>query len=134
MFQELKVDARKIPNRFGEVEEVEPIGEMPVPEPEPMAVATFVVEQVESPAVEVELPTEPPQVDVVPVAEEVEAPEVEVFDEPIESAPEPQPTITEVEYWWDAPAPRPTNGVVVEHESALPNGWLPEPVIHPHRW
>jgi uncharacterized protein YhaN len=135
MFQELKVDARKIPNRFGEVEEVESIREMLVqePEPEPMAAEPVVVEQVESAAVELELSTEPPHVDFVPVAEEVETPEIEVFDEPIESAPEPQPTITEVEYWWDAPAPRPPNGVV-EHESALPNGWLPEPVIHPHRW
>jgi hypothetical protein len=135
MFQELKVDARKIPNRFGEVEDVEAAVEQPAHEPEPerVSVAPVVVQQVEPRAVEVARTPEPPQVEIVAAVEEVEEPEAETFEEPIEIAPEPRPTTSEVEYWWDSPAPRATNGLI-EHENTLPNGWLPEPVIHPHRW
>jgi uncharacterized protein YhaN len=126
MFQELKVDARRIPDRFGEVDDVEPtIEPEPLPEPSPVAVAAVVVEPL-PPPVEVEPDPEPPQVEVAAAVEESQ---VEVFDEPVETAPE-APAMTEVEYWWDTPTRPPTNGTV-ERESELPNGWLPEPVI---RW
>jgi uncharacterized protein YhaN len=125
MFQELKVDARRIPNRFGEVEDIEPtIVPEPLPKLVPVDNAPVLVESL-PPPVEVEERPKPPAA--------VEEPEIEVFDEPVEIPPEHAPAIAEVEYWWDRPSIQPARGAV-ERDDARPSGWLPEPVIHHERW
>jgi len=128
MFQDLKVDARRIPNRHGDIDEVveepqpEPVPE-PVavePQPEPIALpAPVVVEAIVEPA---------PVIEISEVVETTEKPIEEVLEEVV--LPPPPAEIAEVEFWWDAP--QATNGKHEPDES--PSGWLPEPVIHPQRW
>ncbi len=124
MFKDLKVDARRIPNRFGEVEEdavVEPPTPEPIPAalpPEPVLVAPKMIEPPPHPAppsiVEFELEEEPMEEFIVP-----ELP--------------PAPVVAEVEYWWHELAASGADHST-ERESSAQNGWLPEPVIHPERW
>jgi uncharacterized protein YhaN len=120
MFQDLKVDTRKIPNRFGEVEDAEPaLEQVPVLEPAPAA-------SIPEPAA----PQPAPQIEE-PVVVALEEPDLEVLDEPDQPMPEPAPATMEVEYWWDAPES--PNGAAAEHDDASPSGWLPEPIIHTQR-
>jgi hypothetical protein len=123
MFQELNVDTRRIPNRYSDVEEVAPTIEPPrIPQPEPVAEAP-------APApVEIEQTPEQPQLEMHDTAVE------ESYGASIEEPSEPAPTCVEVEYWWDRPAPAQTAGDVNEDDDVSPNGWLPEPVIHPQPW
>jgi uncharacterized protein YhaN len=120
MFQELKVDTRRIPNRFGEEE-------APV-EPVPVAVAEPVVVEV------VAEPVAPRPAVVEPIA----TPVLEVIDEPEEVIPSPEapepstPSLLEVEYWWDPVPVKNSNGHVVERDDDAMD-WMPEPVIHPRR-
>jgi uncharacterized protein YhaN len=125
MFQELKVETRRIPSRFGE-EEAATEQSMPIALPEPVAVV-------------VSEPVVPPPVEVEPIPAPVfEAPAttdnsvMEIVDEPAEIAPEPPPSILEVEYWWDSAPARDTNGHADAGGAA--SEWMPEPVIHPQRW
>ncbi len=97
MFQELKVDTRRIPNRHGDAEEV---ADDPQPEPGPEPVA-----------VKPEPVSTPKLVEVVPEPEPVvvEAPPVAAIERIVEPpAPEPEPLpaaeLSEVDYWWDAGA------------------------------
>jgi hypothetical protein len=114
MFQELKVDVRRIPNRFGETQEqvVERIPEPIAAPPEPVLVVPPVVKQ------------------PVVVVEELEPEPAEQF---IAAELPPAPDLAEVEYWWQPPATQNWGGAR-ERDEASPNGWLPEPVIHPQRW
>jgi uncharacterized protein YhaN len=130
MFQEIKVDTRRIPNRHGgaeEVEESQPTpGALPEPVPELVAVAPEPVRPELSPLpVPTAMNAEPQP--VVVVESEVEVGEMEVAPVPI-----PEPALAEVEYWWDSTTSHETNGAG-NHDSH-PAGWLPEPVIHPDRW
>ena len=122
MFQELKVDARRIPNRHGETEE---LVAMP---PEPPAVEPIIEAYLPEPAPRVsEVIEETPPVLVVEDIEVEPAQELVVAEQP------PAPRVEEVEYWWQQPAPVGWDHGV-KRESPLPNGWLPEPVIYPERW
>ncbi|MCI0334307.1 MAG: AAA family ATPase [Planctomycetes bacterium] len=124
MFQELKVDTRRIPNRHGDAEEVV---EEPQPEPVPEPVA-----------VEPE-PVPPPKVvEVAPEPEPVvvEAPPVVAAERIVEpSAPEPEPQpapgLSEVEYWWDAGAFR-SDTSDDEPEEAEFDEWF-DSATHPQR-
>jgi uncharacterized protein YhaN len=123
MFQELKVETRRIPNRHGEVKDVvetpqaEPAPEpVPKPAPEPVMVAP-------PPAPPEPEPPKPVQEKRRRKREVVRALEPVVEEVVVKESPA-EPTLTEVEYWWDD-APHATNGS---------SDWLPEPVIHPERW
>ena len=95
MFQELKVDTRRIPNRFGDEEVADEPG-VPIVLTEPVAVAA--PEPVPTP---VEVAPIPRPVFEVPVAKDDSV--MEIVDEPDEVPP--PPPLSEVEYWWE-PAPR----------------------------
>ncbi len=129
MFKELKADTRRIPSRFGEVDE-------PADEPQPEPVVDEVAVEAEEAAVEPEPVVLPPQwpVEVEPVAAvEVQVePVEEIVVEVAEPTPDPEPPEAEIEYWWDA-MPQHSNGAS-EHKGNSSSGWLPEPVIHPQRW
>jgi uncharacterized protein YhaN len=118
MFQELKVDTRKIPNRLGDTEDAEPALPPPValPEPEP------------EPRDELPLHAPPAATPVeakpVPVVVAAEAPK-----EPAAMPEPPGPAILEVEYWWDTKLPQRSSGRVNGDDEA-PHAWLPEVVIH----
>ena len=140
MFKDIKVDARRIPNRHGEQDEavVEPQPEpVPKPVPEPMIVAVE-APQPEPPQPEPELlPPEPVKVKSQrkpPKVEEPEPPVIEqeeiVYEEPVPAAP--APVVQEVEYWWDAAPPNGANGAAHNEEDPT-GGWLPEPEIR-QRW
>jgi uncharacterized protein YhaN len=115
MFKELKVDTRRIPNRFGEVEET-PQGPQAEVAPEPIAVQPEPAALPPSPPIEIEPPAKPAVIENAEVAAEL---------------PTSDPTITEVEYWWEA-MPQDSDGATEHGDPA--SGWLPEPLIHPQRW
>jgi hypothetical protein len=123
MFQELKVDTRRIPNRFGD-EEITDDPSVPIVLAEPVAVAA--PEPVPVP-VEVEPISKP----VFEVSEATDDSVMEIVDEPDEAPPTPPPL--EVEYWWEPAPSRDTNGRGEVAEPAA-GDWMPEPVIHPQRW
>ncbi len=123
LFRELKGDTRRIPSRFGEVDQ--PVEE---PQPQPLAI---------EPALSVEPPLKP--IDVKPVVERapvvVEEPQEDLEEEVVEeiAATEPaSPTVREVEYSWDDPPDVADSAIESDDEPSV--GWLPEPVIHPQRW
>jgi hypothetical protein len=122
MSQELKVDTRRIPNRFGD-DEITDEPSVPIVLAEPVAVAA--PEPVPPP---VEVAPIPRPVFEVPVATDDAV--MEIVDEPDEVPP--PPSLLEVEYWWE-PAARESNGHTEVAEPAA-GDWMPEPVIHPHRW
>jgi uncharacterized protein YhaN len=123
MFKDLKVDARRIPNRFGEVEE-EVVVESPVPEP--VLIAPPPESVLAAPKIIEQAPPPPPII----IEDEVDEEPVEEFIVPVLP---PTPTLAEVEYWWQEPAPIGSDRPL-ERESDAPNGWLPEPVIYPEKW
>jgi uncharacterized protein YhaN len=125
MFQDLKVDARRIPNRFGEPETFESLVQVTEPliaHSEPPAAAPEPPKLIEAVAVEA-----PPVVEeaVVEIDEEPEQPAYQEV--------EPKPAAVEIEYWWDTTAPAQSKGVDRD-DDAQASGWLPEPVIRPQRW
>jgi hypothetical protein len=125
MFQELKIDTRRIPNRFGDdVAADEAIVASALPEP----VAVVEPEPVSPPPIEVEpIPT---PVFEVPVADDTV---MEIVDEADDVPPRLPPAELEVEYWWDSvPVRKSDNQVDVDETTA--GDWMPEPVIHPQRW
>lgn len=132
MFQEIRVDARRLPNRYGNMEEEE-AAEQEVPEviaeapPEPELVQVVEPEpvpEVIEPVVVVEAPKRKRPVPVVEVIEPI----IE------ERLPEPlPPSPLEVEYTWDS-QPRSSWDAIEERQEAATNGWLPEVLIHPQRW
>jgi uncharacterized protein YhaN len=128
MFQELKVDARRLPNRFGVVEETI---EFQRPEPEPESVLAIA-----PPEAEIVVPT---MIDTPPLSatDSIEPVEV-IVDEPTEldeivELELPRSAENEVEYWWQESSNSHLSRAP-EPETAPPNGWLPEPVIHPEKW
>jgi uncharacterized protein YhaN len=140
MFQDIKVDTRRIPNRHGETEDVieEPRPEpQPEPVPEPVKVVIAPEPQPESAPAEPEPVPEPIKAKarrkavVVQEPEPViEQPEEVSYEEPVLA--EPAPVINEVEYWWETSAPNSTNGASHYDENSS-SGWLPEPEIR-QRW
>jgi hypothetical protein len=130
MFQDIKVDCRRIPNRHGEIEEevhdepqpmvaaIEPPAPEPVaPEPEPLATAPepIVVKQ--------------------RIKRRVVEPAVKAADVVVEEfIPPPAPSAMEIEYWWDTPQSRNSNGVSRGHEGDVEADWLPDAEIEQHRW
>ena len=148
MFQEIKVDCRRIPNRHGESEDAH--DELkPAPPPEPLAVAPEPAAH--EPAARAPAPVAPapkpikvprqpkPSVAEAPVAapvleEREEEGSKETFDEPI--APTQAPSISEIEYWWDSSSPQNANGAngSSHYHDDDTSDWLPELEIRPHRW
>jgi uncharacterized protein YhaN len=140
MFQDIKVDTRRIPNRHGETEEapVESHAALPEPRPGVLPEPTAVVEPQPEPVPPAPEPV-PKPVKTKPRRQPpaVKTPEL-VVNEPeevIDAAPmerEAAPAVSEVEYWWDSPAPTGANGA--SHYDENPSsGWLPEPEIR-QRW
>jgi hypothetical protein len=111
MFQELKVDTRKIPNRMGEPEPAGPAPEPPrLPAPEPLAIAP-----------QPEVPN-PVVIDPIPIPPIAKEPEEE--PKPVVPVPVPVQAITEVEYWWDAEARARTNSETEFAEQQY--DWVPD--------
>lgn len=133
MFQEIKVDCRRIPNRHGDAEESSP---EPQPEPTPQPVTA----EIPAPPTPQPPPPEPavakpkrlkPKPNPEPATVEVPAlspHEIEIlqetFLEPI--ATERPPALHEIEYWWESATPHDTNGDTVYHADG-PSGWISEP-------
>jgi hypothetical protein len=98
MFQELKVDTRRIPNRHGEPEEVinepqpEPPPARPRPQPaEPEPIPPKVSEFIPDP--------EPVPVEAPPIL--AVEPDIEYYEDAPEPELIPAPALAEVEYHWD---------------------------------
>jgi uncharacterized protein YhaN len=125
MFQELKVDARRIPNRHGQPEPAdEP---QPDQAPEPVAVAP---EPVVVPPKPIEAIAQPQPPVIVPPAAVVAEPQAEAIDEVIE--PEPEPALMEVEYRWEDYWPQ-DSMAPGNFDEALSADWVPESVTPPRR-
>jgi uncharacterized protein YhaN len=140
MFQDIKVDCRRIPNRHGEIEEE--VHEEPQPDPVPEPDPEPVVVVVEPPAPETVVPEPEPVVveaELVVVKRKIKR---RVAEPPVktpavvveEFIPPPAPSVLEIEYWWDTPQSRGSNGVGHTHESEVEPDWLPETEIEQHRW
>jgi hypothetical protein len=126
MFQELKVDTRRIPNRHGDVEE-----EIVEPQPEPVAALPEPVVVVEPEPV----PEPPKVVEVVPEPVVIEAPPVVVVERVVEvPAPEPEPVanLAEVEYWWDTTR-TPLHPVESGPKEVDVTDWA-DSTLHTQRW
>jgi hypothetical protein len=138
MFKEIKVDCRRIPNRHGKLDEE--VQETAQPEPAPTPAPEPVPEPVVMQApVEVEPPPEPtppppkhiktkPRPKPVVVQAPVEEADQEVLTEPVE----PEPSLYEVEYWWDSASSEGSNGVR-RFRDETPSGWLSESDFRPPR-
>jgi hypothetical protein len=138
MFQDIKVDCRRIPNRHGEI--VEDVPDEPQPDPVPEPEPEPVVAVVEPPVPE---PVKPEPVAVAPepvvVKRKVKRPVVEapvkVSDVVVEEFIPPQaPSMTEIEYWWDTPQSGSSNGVSLPNEGEVETDWLPGTEIEQHHW
>jgi uncharacterized protein YhaN len=114
MFQELKVDTRRIPNRHGEEEVVDE----PHPAPEPVAIETAPVLA----KVAQFVPDPEPVVIEAPPILAVE-PEEEIYEEVVESEPIPAPTVSEIEYHWDF-ATSPSYSSELDLDESLYDDWL----------
>jgi hypothetical protein len=114
MFQDLKVDTRRIPNRLGDEEVAEPSPiPPPIAEPTPLAALPLV----EEPA--------PPPI----AAEPIPIPPIVVEEPAVPAAPRAEPrAIMEVEYWWDTQGPPESTGQSYESDESC--GWAPEVEIH----
>lgn len=123
MFQELKVDARRIPSRFGEIEASEILPAEPEPMPEPVVIAASEPEVIPPPPPPVEEPRE----------EVVERREFKLPAPAVVAEPKPVPALSEVEYWWDSAPELPSTYRPREADDAA-HGWLLEPVIHARDW
>jgi uncharacterized protein YhaN len=148
MFQDIKVDCRRIPNRHGEaVEEVVEVPAVsPTPEPLPEAIPEPVPESV---VAELPPPPEPeaaplpgPEPEPVKVKRKVTHRVVEV---PVESppvvmeefVPPSAPSVMEIEYWWDSPRSQNVNGNGHAHhegEAEVQADWAPQAEIEQHHW
>jgi uncharacterized protein YhaN len=134
MFQEIKVDCRRIPNRHGETEET--IDE-PKPEPAPEPVPEPVAAVVEAPVDAVERPTEavasapkPVKVSRKPkrrVAEEpVPKPMLAIHEEEVRKKLFEEPaSLHEIEYWWES-SPAVSSAHASGHDDQYPD-WLTGP-------
>lgn len=139
MFQDIKVDCRRIPNRHGEaVEEiVEEPAALPEPEPEPIP-EPVVAEAAPEPE---PAPLPEPEPEPVKLKRKVKHRVVEV---PVEQPPvvmeqfvPPPAPVMEIEYWWDSPHARNVNGnghVHQEHEAEVGADWVPGPEVEQHHW
>jgi uncharacterized protein YhaN len=140
MFQEIKVDCRRIPNRHGEVEEE--VREVPQPDsvPEPVSEPALAVVEPPmpkpvAPDSEPELVTATPEpVKVKPkmkkrlVERPVRTPDVVVE----EFIPPPAPSGLEIEYWWDSPQSRNSNGAGDAHGDEA--DWPTETEVEQRHW
>lgn len=132
MFQEIKVDCRRIPNRLGETAE---IAEEPKPEPvlEPVVSIVPVASEPVAPLPPVEH-TPKPVIEKkrrkVAVVKAPVAPPVVAVEHLL---PEPAPTIDEIEYWWESSPARVAN--VGHHDrDDSPNDWFSESESESRRW
>jgi hypothetical protein len=135
MFQDIKVDCRRIPNRHGEVEEE--VHDERQPEPVPESVVAVVEPPAPEPVVPESEPVATPEPVVVKqkikrrvVEPAVKTPEVVVE----EFIPPPAPSLHEIEYWWDSSQSRSANGVSQPHEDQGEADWLPDKEIEQHHW
>ncbi len=122
LFQDLKVDTRKIPNRMADQEVAEPLPEparLPEPEPEPVPPATLQqpVEPVPQTQAVVELAPRPPVVE-----------ETKESIRPVN--PTPRPVSTEIEYWWNDDVQVQTESSGDAGEAQVPYDWASEMEIH----
>jgi hypothetical protein len=136
MFQDIKVDCRRIPNRHGEIEEE--VHEEPQPDPVPEPEPEPIVAVAEPPAPEPVAP-EPEPEPVVVVKRKIKRPVVEPpVKTPVavveEFIPPPAPSVLEIEYWWDTPQSRGSNGVSHGLESEGEAEWLPDAEVEQHHW
>jgi hypothetical protein len=128
MHSAVKADARRIPDRYNNNQEIDavPPTPMPWPEPEPEPVAALPEPEPEPVEVVVEQPVEE-------IVEEVI--EVEVTP-PTPKPRKPEPVLAEVEYTWQD-APHNGNGHHAKRTAAAPlrlNPWPAEPMIHRPDW
>ena len=130
MFQDIKVDTRRIPNRHGEIEEEAPDSRSPSQFPSRRSSPLSSRNQSRLHRSQFRFP-EPIKVKSQPkppVVEEpeliIEEPEEAIDEEPI-AEPEPAPAISEIEYWWDSASPNGTR----HYEEDATTDWLPEPEI-----
>jgi len=134
MFEELQVDVRWLPNRFGEWEETPPeaplalvdLGDaVTVPSP-PLA---------ETPLVAVPPREEPSPVEAAWEEEEVKDSEEVVVEEQTVVQTEPSPLgLYEVEYSWEEPLPGSSGTADAERCPTSGGAWLSEPVIGQKGW
>jgi hypothetical protein len=128
MFQELNIDSRRIPSRFGEADPVveepqpEPVPEPVAAEPEPVALSP--------PPITVEAKPEPAPPVIEAPAAAVEESQDELIEVPVE--PEPVPMIAEVEYRWDTHWSQDASRLS-DRDGAVSTDWLPETVMRPPR-
>jgi hypothetical protein len=141
MFQEIKVDCRRIPNRYEQIDEV-PEDTTPVPAPEPvMATAEAAAIEPVRPDSRPPVPDSPPEpVNLKPKKKKrrSESParitktDLEVvLDEP--ETPPSDPAIHEIEYCWDSYASGGSNGSANDHDDGHRSDWLPESESQ-YRW
>jgi uncharacterized protein YhaN len=131
MFQEIKVDCRRIPNRHGQTEEVH---DEPQPEPPPEPVTEAVVAAVV--AAEIPPASPPPPQPPEPRPNRIKRkpkPKPHLVDASI-TVPEPEttPSIHEVEYWWDSRAATDSNGTARDDDME-PSGRLTTEEFDPLR-
>jgi uncharacterized protein YhaN len=138
MFQEIKVDCRRIPNRHGDAIEYT---DEPKPDPVPKSVVAIEppVKEILAPPAEpaapdperVKSPRKPkqPVVKAPPVIEE----EVKSLEE--RALPDRSPSVEEIEYWWELSTSSQSraNGSSQYHDDAYTD-WLPEPDVRPQSW
>jgi uncharacterized protein YhaN len=147
MFADLKVDTRRIPDRFNRNEEIADVPE-PVVEPEPVAALPepdLIIEPEPVPVAKpkfVKRPKPEPVVEQEPL-EVVESPPAEIV---IECDPRPAPSTpinpTEVEYWWDTRPPHSEerhpgrNGKPAAKPAPMRTSrpWPAAPMIHRPDW
>jgi uncharacterized protein YhaN len=148
MFQDIKVDCRRIPNRHGDV--VEEVVEEPAPLPEPEAVPEPIPEPIPEPVIaEVAPEPEPepvalpePEPEPVKVKRKIKHRVVEVPVDPPpvlmeEFVPPPAPPVMEIEYWWESPRSQHVNNnghVHQEHGAEVEADWVPQAEVEQHRW
>jgi hypothetical protein len=131
MFQEIKVDCRRIPNRHGQTEEVH---DEPQPEPPPEPVTEAVVAAVV--AAEIPPASPPPPQPPEPRPNRIKRkpkPKPHLVEASV-TVPEPEttPSIHEVEYWWDSRAATDSNGTARDDDME-PSGRLTTEEFDPLR-
>ena len=145
MFQDIKVDCRRIPTRNGELIDEGPLEPQPepVPEPEPEPIVAVVEPPAPEPIPEPKSEPVPEPVAVVPepvvvVKKKIKRPVVEAAPKPEvvveEFIPPPAPAALEIEYWWESPHQRGSNGVSHDHDAQGETNWLPGNEVEQHHW
>jgi hypothetical protein len=140
MFQDIKVDCRRIPNRHGDNQEVEDEWKADArPEPEPELVTASVQsapQELVAPEPQLVM-TKPAPNKVKPKVKRRVEPPVKATNEDIKPPPDVpvkpkrEPALNEIEYWWESPTRNGSNGSSQSHVDDSVEDWLPEHEIWP---